>query len=868
MGLEGWVAGLSEPVKTVLLGAAGDGLGGLGATVVTGLVRAAGGASRQWAEAHRPVLARVSGFAVAQVAQSLYAGDAAKQQGACGPLAVVLGSAPVSETLAAFLADPVEHPLQAPVAAALPDNVSRALATVVPVGRSAERVLSDLLAEFEQGARQEPALAWLLAQLRYAHHLRALYDTLQLDALDHDGPHYTMHLWDVFVPQTVRGCAEYLPRLFDQPREHLRRLREQGLMEGPEPDEETLAEWQRSYVEQAPRPVLELLAEPAWRAVVILGDPGAGKSTLVRRQALEWARAPETWPEAELPLLIELRLYARARAERGEVTDFLSYLRCDHGGGAQLDAEELDRCLRHGRAVVYFDGLDEVFDPAQRDEVVREIISFAVTYDRARVVVTSRVIGYQGEPFRRAEFRQVMLQDLDDEQQTAFLTAWHAKAYGAAAAPERDEKHRRLAQAIEATPAIRELAGNPLLLTMMAILNRHRDLPRDRADLYRECARLLLVQWRVADAIAADPTLARDREALGLDEKMKILRRAAREMQSGAQGLAGNAIARQRLEAIIAEELDGLVQSPPRQVARALIRHLRERNLILCPVGGDCYGFIHRTFADFYCADDLCARIQEPRSLSPDDLKQVYTDHWADERWEEVLVLLAGLVHENDVAALVAHLLAQPDRDYTARHVLLAARCVGQARNRARLADVGARALAAVKKLVSFELPYSYIDFGPEACQVDEVRRRAVVLVVEVWSTDADTFRWLRARAETDGSGAVRAAAAEALARGWRDDPETVQILRALAETDDAWPVRRAAVAALVRGWRNDPETLRILRARAETDEDRHVRQAAVEALARGWRDDPETLRILRARAETDESGSVRQAAVAALSGQ
>jgi hypothetical protein len=48
---------------------------------------------------------------------------------------------------------------------------------------------------------------------------------------------------------------------------------------------------------------------------------------------------------------------------------------------------------------------------------------------------------------------------------------------------------QRLKDAIANSKAIANLVDNPLLLTMMAILNRRQELPRDRADLYAQAAR-------------------------------------------------------------------------------------------------------------------------------------------------------------------------------------------------------------------------------------------------------------------------------------------------------------------------------------------------------------------------------------------
>ena len=75
-----------------------------------------------------------------------------------------------------------------------------------------------------------------------------------------------------------------------------------------------------------PRPILEIVQDPAFRRLVILGDPGSGKSTLLQYLLLDWAEKAAPDPAGEpLPLLIELREYARLRHE-GKVEGFLDYL--------------------------------------------------------------------------------------------------------------------------------------------------------------------------------------------------------------------------------------------------------------------------------------------------------------------------------------------------------------------------------------------------------------------------------------------------------------------------------------------------------------------------------------------------------------
>ncbi|MEH1840402.1 MAG: hypothetical protein V7L20_16970 [Nostoc sp.] len=87
-----------------------------------------------------------------------------------------------------------------------------------------------------------------------------------------------------------------------------------------------------------------------------------------------------------------------------------------------------------------------------------------------------------------------MLQDIEQYQIDDFIHRWHELTFNDKA--EKIRKRDRLQAAINTSSAIRELAGNPLLLTMMAILNRNQELPRDRLKLYNQASRVLELATR------------------------------------------------------------------------------------------------------------------------------------------------------------------------------------------------------------------------------------------------------------------------------------------------------------------------------------------------------------------------------------
>lgn len=700
----------------------------------------------------------------------------------------------------------------------------------------------------------------------YAKAVRDRYAKLKLESLDVTGCYYReLGLWRVFVPQHVRECQEYLPQVLELPKEHLHRLRKEGHIEDGKFQSEDIQKLRRRYLEQMPRNVLELVDDPSLPQVVLLGDPGSGKSCLLQALALRWADQSELERRnLDLPLLIELRAYAQAR-ERDHINDFLDFLQRSPLALCQLDSHGLRELLESGRAWVFFDGLDEVFDPVLREEIVNVIQRFANDFPRTRIVVTSRVIGYKGESFRSAGFRHFMLQELDDEQIATFLDKWHCDIYRSTETAERDEKHARLTRAITDSRPIRELAGNPLLLTMMAILNRNQDLPRGRADLYEQCSRLLLFQWEVEKTLRVDPDLAQDAGAIGLREKQGILRQLARAMQTGANGPLGNLIATDRLEAIIEEAVRPLVRGAPRAVARALIRHLRERNFILCFAGGDSYAFVHRTFLEYFYADDLRVRFEHEKSIDEENLKtQVFGPHRADETWHEMLCLVAGMIHPKALASILEFLLAQPDPEQTCRHIFLAARCVGEVRKGSDLGSVENTVKQRLNELVRFERHHSRQSRSEEV-DVSSIRTQAVRLRANIWQGDFETCNWLKACLQTEKDWDVRRAVVEELAWGWKDDPHTLPLLKACAQIKEDLLMRMVAVVALAEGWKADPGVFLFLKIRAQSDEHWLVRMVTVQNLVYGWKDDPDTLPWLKARAQSDKNGEVRQAALREL---
>ncbi|WP_245246179.1 HEAT repeat domain-containing protein [Nostoc sp. ATCC 53789] len=702
---------------------------------------------------------------------------------------------------------------------------------------------------------------------QYLETIRERYGNLKLDSLETTAREHPVNLWQMFIPQNVRQVYQVLPEL---PKEHLRRLQESNQLDTEfeiEKFKEETERYQRTYFEQPIRSVLDVVREKQRKNyLVILGDPGSGKSTLLQYLALDWVEKTLEQNDFNLPipLLIELRNYMRDR-DAGSCNNFLQFYHNSPNCFYHLNQHKLHEQLKAGNALVMFDGLDEIFESAKREEVITSIHRFTNEYPDVQVIVTSRIIGYKQQQLRDAEFRHFMLQDLEPAQIQDFIERWHDKTFTHAEERDKNIKRERLQRVINESKAIAELAQNPLLLTMMAILNLKRELPRDRSELYKDASEVLLHNWDEGRNLKPDERL----DIIDYKDKQAMLRQVAYLMQTSEKGLAGNIIYADDLEAIFTKYLQSIPVSDARDKARRLMKQVRDRNFILCFLGADYYAFVHRTFLEYFCAWEFVWQFEKERSITIEYLKtEVFGKHWQDETWHEVLLLIAGMIEPKFVGEILDYLMVQDGEEEKFINLFLAAKCLAEVRNCSVIASVANKLLDNLKDLTKYDIyRYSYfiIVSKEEIKLAQEIRTQAVAKVAAIWKDNSDTLHWLKDRATADNDRDVQRAAIEALASNFKDDPDTRSILKDRATADNQEYVRRAAIEALASNFKDDPDTRSFLKDRATVDNQGDVQRAAIEALASNFKDDPDTRSFLKDRATVDNQGDVRRAAIEAL---
>ena len=695
----------------------------------------------------------------------------------------------------------------------------------------------------------------------YRESLQASYGYLKLYTLDSTDRTDAVKLWNMFIEQTVREALP--PMRYELPLDLKRQLQAEGQLD-EDLSPEALEHYRHEYFQQPARKVLDAARDS--KQAIILGDPGAGKSTLLQYLALDWVEGKtET-----LPLLVELREYALAQS-----TNFLEFLHSGRGADWQFDQQQLHQHLLENPTLVMFDGLDEVFDRATQSAIIDDIIRFAQQYPQARVLVTSRIIGYNPERFQHAGFRQFTIQPLDEAEIHEFIDRWYDLAMGSD--PDKVRLKQRLKDAITNSKAIQNLADNPLLLTMMAILNRRQELPRDRADLYDQASRVLLYHWDV-DHKRLDLPL----DAIGRREKQEMLRLIAYEMQAGEEGLKGNLVSADRLIRILTNYLQDQGFSEPREKANRLIQQLRERNFILCYRGADTYGFMHRTFLEYFCAVEIVHRFEKQRTLTFEQLRdEIFGQHWQDETWHEVLCLICGMIDIKISEHLIGFLMKQEIdrtrfleeviwgghnkfrnclREGGLTNLILAAKCLNEIKNRSAILETEMALLRALQREVEDDIPANYPDTRRELDYsfTPELANTALKTIANTWKGNMQVLSWFQESLLKSRGTYVSTAAVRALVQGWRDTPKTLDTLyKIIGDIDQSRmsahragqyvpSVEYSAIQEIARGWRKEPGTITLLKHLSRKIEEPNLQQAALVELARGWRNDAEVLQLLK----------------------
>ncbi|MGK7873149.1 MAG: NACHT domain-containing protein [Xenococcaceae cyanobacterium] len=381
--------------------------------------------------------------------------------------------------------------------------------------------------------------------------------------------------------------------------------------------------------------VLEGLRKYAREHVLLVGAPGLGKSTALRRLLLEEARqaiaglessSPNEAINITIPVLIELR-YLQSQTDVIERIEAFFY---QHDPNLQLNKATLKIWLHQGRLLLLFDGLNEISSEQARQRVR----GFRQDYRKTPMIFTTRDVSLGGN---LGINKFLEMQPLTQKQMGDFVQGY---------LPEQGEQllrqlHNRLLQ----------LGQTSLLLWMLCSLFKHTgNVPANLGLVFRH-----FTQGYERHLIEDVPVSADSRRWWS-----RLLQYLAFVMMQGEIPTEFRAaIPRGEAEIILAEFLQGKVAYPDDLVLRCLDDLLKYH---LIQVGsGDQIEFRHQLLQEYYAAEYLLQRLP---SLRNGELKDDYLNYL---KWTEPLILMLALEDRESQAMGVVNLALEVDLKLGAR---------------------------------------------------------------------------------------------------------------------------------------------------------------------------------------------------------
>lgn len=376
-----------------------------------------------------------------------------------------------------------------------------------------------------------------------------------------------------------------------------------------------------------------------YNKLIILGKPGAGKTTFLKYVALHCNNCRSGFstqlmpPEDGLktkpalsplvPIFITLKDFAEATNKPG----LLQYIN-QQFSGCQVEATQVADLLKNGRALILLDGLDEVREEDNR-RILKEIRELSDEFWGNHFVMTCRIAARE---YTFEKFTEVEVADFDDEQISTFATKWFKdKAVKAESFLKRLEQNYR----------IKQLATSPLLLTLLCLaFEESGDFPANRSELYKEGLDSLLKKWDAKRRIQRDQVYKK----LSPQRKEDLLSKIALNTFKRGDYFFKQQVAEQYITNYICNLLVANTDPEDLQLdSEVVLRSIEAQHGLLVARAKGIYSFSHLTFHEYFTAREIVSGTQPLEEALQNLVSKV-----TEARWREVFLLAVGMLPSAD----------------------------------------------------------------------------------------------------------------------------------------------------------------------------------------------------------------------------
>lgn len=356
--------------------------------------------------------------------------------------------------------------------------------------------------------------------------------------------------------------------------------------------------------------------------LMVLGNPGGGKSTFLRRVGLEALKGKRgVYRHRCIPVMIELK---RLELKNVDITAVISNELASFGFP---DSDKFAvNALEQGNLLVLLDGLDEVVKE-YRNDVINSIQSFVTKYGKNRYIASCRIAAYRSA---WNQFCDIELADFSDQKIQQFIYRWFSTEL------DKETKTAEHCWQLLNDPSntkSKELAHTPLLLTFLCLVyDRTQSFPINRAALYRKALDLLLEEWASEKRI----NFSEIYQGLNTDLEKVLLSEIA------YKGFINNQFffTEQELVDQIKVFLSDTVDKPKYLDGKAVLDAITTQQGIFVERAEGIYSFSHATLQEYLTAYYI--------SRDVDLIRDCLAKYLKNESWREVFILIAGSVHNSE----------------------------------------------------------------------------------------------------------------------------------------------------------------------------------------------------------------------------